>query len=130
MIFGNKGKLSHRYVVPYKILKRVGKVSYELELPPELAVVYPVFHILLLKKCVGDLASVAPLGSVAVKDSVCYEDVPVVIPYHQVRMLRNKEVASVKVLQRSHSVEGATWEAKVAMKSKYPCLFPSNSTPA
>ena len=33
MIFGKKGKLSPRYVGPYKILKRVIKVAYELELP-------------------------------------------------------------------------------------------------
>ena len=30
MRFGKKGKLSPRYVGPYKILKRVGKVAYEL----------------------------------------------------------------------------------------------------
>ena len=29
MRFGKKGKLSPRYVGPYKILKRVGKVAYE-----------------------------------------------------------------------------------------------------
>ncbi|WMV24216.1 hypothetical protein MTR67_017601 [Solanum verrucosum] len=30
---------------------------------------------------------------------------------------------SVKVLWRSQSVEGATWEAEAAMKAKYPQLF-------
>ena len=34
--------------VPYKILKRVGKVAYELEFPAELATVKLVFHISLL----------------------------------------------------------------------------------
>ena len=33
MIFGKKGKLCPRYVGPYKILKRVIKVAYELEFP-------------------------------------------------------------------------------------------------
>ena len=33
MRFGKKGKLSPRYVVPYKILKRIGKLACELELP-------------------------------------------------------------------------------------------------
>ncbi|WMV59459.1 hypothetical protein MTR67_052844 [Solanum verrucosum] len=130
MRFGKKGKLSPRYVGPYRILKRIGKVAYELELPADLAVVYPVFHISLLKKCVGDPASIVPLESVAVKDSLSYEDVPVEILDRQVRRLRNKEIASVKVLWRSQSVEGATWEAEVAMKSKYPHLFPSDSIPA
>ena len=116
MRFGKKGKLSLRYIGPYKILKRVGKVAYELELPAELAAVHSVFHISLLKKCVDDPASIVPLESVAVKDSLSYEDVPVDILDHQVRRLRNKEVASVKVLWRFQSVEGDTWEAKAAMK--------------
>ena len=45
MRFDNKGKLSPRYVGPYKILKRIDKVAYELELPAKLAAVHPVFHI-------------------------------------------------------------------------------------
>ncbi|WMV18454.1 hypothetical protein MTR67_011839 [Solanum verrucosum] len=98
MRFGKKGKLSPRYVVPYKILKRVGKVVYELELPTELSAVHLVFHIPLLKKCVGDPASIVPLENVAVKDSLTYEEVLVKILDHQVQRLRNKEVASVKVL--------------------------------
>ncbi|WMV29557.1 hypothetical protein MTR67_022942 [Solanum verrucosum] len=130
MRFGKKWKLSRRYVGPYKILKRVGKASYALELPAELAVVHQVFHISLLNKCVGEPTSIIPLEIVVVKDSLTYEDVPVKILDHEVRRLRNKEVASVKVLFRSQSVEGATWEAEAAMKSKYHHLFPSYSIPS
>ena len=57
-------------------MKTVGKVSYELELPVELALVHPIFHISLLKKCVSDPASVFPLKSVDVKDRISYDDVP------------------------------------------------------
>ncbi|XP_070015556.1 uncharacterized protein [Nicotiana sylvestris] len=42
--FGDKGKLSPIYIGTYRILQRIGKVAYKLELPPELAVVHPVFH--------------------------------------------------------------------------------------
>ena len=111
-------------------MKRIGKVPYELELPKKLAVVHPVFHISLLKKCVGDPASIVPLESVAVKNSLSYDNVPVEILDRQVRRLRNKEEASVKVLWRSQSKEGATWEEEAAKKAKYPYLFPSDSTPA
>ncbi|TMW86522.1 hypothetical protein EJD97_021270, partial [Solanum chilense] len=126
MRFGMKGKISPRYIGLYKILIRFFKVAYKLELPAELALAHPVFHISLLKKCVGDPASVVPLESVVVKDSLYYDDVPVEILDRQVRRLRNKEVSSVKVLWRSQSVEGATWEAEAAMKAKYPHLFPSD----
>ena len=82
-------------------MKRIVKVAYELELPAKLAAVHPVFHISLLKKCVGVPASLVPLESVAVKDSLSYDDVPVESLDRQVRRLRNIEVASVKVLWRS-----------------------------
>lgn len=50
--FGKKGKLSSRYIGPYKILSHFGKMAYELELLTDLALVHPVFHISLLKKCI------------------------------------------------------------------------------
>ncbi|WVZ96913.1 hypothetical protein U9M48_042493 [Paspalum notatum var. saurae] len=49
--FGVKGKLAPRYVGPFKITKRCGSVAYRLELPPHLAAVHDVFHVLQLKKC-------------------------------------------------------------------------------
>ena len=96
MRFRKKGKLSPRYVGPYKILERVGKVAYELEVLAELAALHPLFHILLLKKCEGDPASIVSLESVAVRDSLSYKDVPLDILERQVRWKRNKEVVSVK----------------------------------
>ncbi|WMV33197.1 hypothetical protein MTR67_026582, partial [Solanum verrucosum] len=37
-----------------RISKRIGNIAYELELPPELAAVHSVFHVLMSKKCMGD----------------------------------------------------------------------------
>lgn len=72
------------------ILKRIGKVTYELKLQLELAAVHLIFHISLLKKCMVNLALIVHLGIVAMKDSITYEDVLVEILYHQVRRFRNK----------------------------------------
>ena len=123
MRIGKKGNLRFKYIGPYKILKRFGKVTYELELTI-------VFHISLLKMFVGDPTSLIPLESVVVRDSISYEDVQVEILDRQVIRLRNKDVASVKVFWRSQSVEGSTWEAEEAMKAKYPHIFHSYSTRA
>ncbi|XP_070025184.1 uncharacterized protein [Nicotiana sylvestris] len=41
----------------------------------------------------------------------------------QVRKLRNKEIASVKVLWRNQQVEEATWEAEDEVKMQYPHFF-------
>ena len=79
-------------------MKRVGKVSYDLEFLTELATVHPIFHVSLLKKCVGDLASIVLLESVAVKDSIFYQEILVEIIDHHFERVRNKEVASVMVL--------------------------------
>ena len=61
MRFGKKGKLSPRDVGLYEILKRVESDVYELKLPNELAMIHPVFHVSLLKKCIGDPVSILPL---------------------------------------------------------------------
>jgi hypothetical protein len=44
-IFGVTGKLSPRYIVPFPILEKCGKVTYKLKLPPLLAGVYDIFHV-------------------------------------------------------------------------------------
>ena len=41
----------------------------------------------------------------------------------QMKKLRSKEVASVKVIYRNHIAEEAPWESKDIIHSKYPHLF-------
>ncbi|WMV08094.1 hypothetical protein MTR67_001479 [Solanum verrucosum] len=66
-----------------------------LKLLAKLAVVHSVFHISLLKKYVGDSASIVPLESVAVKDSLTYEEVPVEILDRQ-HICMFMEISSVR----------------------------------
>ena len=77
MRFGRKVKLSPRYVGPKKILQRVGEVAYELAFPAELASVHPVFHVSMLKKCLGDATSILPVEGLGVGEDLSYEEVPV-----------------------------------------------------
>ena len=80
------------------ILQRVGEVAYELALPAELAFVHPVFHVSMLKKFLGDPASILPFGGLGVGEDLSYEEVPAEILDRHFKWLRNKEIAIVKVL--------------------------------
>lgn len=97
--FGKKGMLKLRFVVPYKIVRRIGRVTYKLELPTEMSMVHPVFNVSMLRNCVGEPSSIVPLDVVGiVEDNLTYEEASVEILDRQVKRLRNKYVASVKVL--------------------------------
>nr|GEU88468.1 putative reverse transcriptase domain-containing protein [Tanacetum cinerariifolium] len=52
--FGERGKLSPRFIRTFKILERIGPVAYKLELPRELQGIHNTFHISNLKKCLSD----------------------------------------------------------------------------
>ncbi|XP_016737882.1 uncharacterized protein [Gossypium hirsutum] len=54
MRFGRKGKLSPRFIRPYRILKRVGPVAYQLELSLELDLIHDLFHISMLRRYRSD----------------------------------------------------------------------------
>ena len=108
-------RLSPCYIGPYKIIQRVGQVAYKLELPQELSTVHQIFHISMLQKCVSDPSRIAPTEYVQVTWGLPYEEVPTAILDRQVRKLRNKEVASVKVLWRNQQVEEITWETEKSL---------------
>ena len=58
-----------------------------------------------------------------------YEKILVQILDRQVRKLRTKEVASVKVLWNNQFVEEATWKDDEDIKNRYPHLFESREVP-
>ncbi|GJS23277.1 putative reverse transcriptase domain-containing protein [Tanacetum coccineum] len=63
--FGKRGKLNPRYVGPFKVLAKVGKVAYRLKLPQEFSRVYHTFHVSNLKKCYADEPLVMPLEGIS-----------------------------------------------------------------
>ena len=52
--FGKRGKLSPRFIGPFKVLEMVGTVYYRLMLPPNLSGVHVVFHVSVLQKYTSD----------------------------------------------------------------------------
>ena len=56
--FGKRGKLSLRFIGPFKILERVGPIAYRLTLPLSMSGVHEVFHVSMLRKYIPDPAHV------------------------------------------------------------------------
>ena len=79
----------------------------------------------MLKKCLGDPTSILHVEGLGVGENLSYKEVPVEILDRQVKHLRNKEVATVKVLWRNHLVEGEILEAEANIRSRYSHLFSS-----
>ena len=79
-------------------LRRVGNVAYKLDFPSSLSLVHPVFHVSILKKCLGVPSSVIPLEGLDILDSMSYEEVPIEILDRQVHRLWTKDVALIKIL--------------------------------
>ena len=65
-------KFSPRYVGHYEISQTIGKVAYKLKLPSELTLVHPVFHVSMLKKCIGDPESIIPIEGLGVLDNLFF----------------------------------------------------------
>jgi hypothetical protein len=124
MRFGKKGKLSPRYIGPYEILERVGKVAYRLALPPDLSRIHNVFHVSMLRKYVHDPSHVLTYQPMGLDEHLTYEEEPVEILDRKEQVLRAKRVPVVKVRWRSQSKGTATWEPEEIMRSNYPYLFP------
>lgn len=82
--FDKKGKLSTRYVGPYRILSHFRKVGYKLELPLDLAIELPVFYVSLLKKCISDPAIIVSLKGVEIQNDLSFKEVPFKILDHQI----------------------------------------------
>ncbi|XP_055825061.1 uncharacterized protein LOC129893622 [Solanum dulcamara] len=74
MRFGRKGKLSPRYIGSYQIVRKVGKVAYELDLPADLDAVHPVFHVSMLRKFVGDPSRVFTVQDIQVSEELSYDE--------------------------------------------------------
>ena len=106
--FGERGKLTPRYIGPFEILNRIGNVSYKLALPPNLCHVHPVFHISMLRKYVPHHSHVIRPEPVELQTDLTYAAEPVQILSREVKQLRSKRIPLVKVLWPNQHREEAT----------------------
>ncbi|GKC87851.1 hypothetical protein Tco_1148500 [Tanacetum coccineum] len=117
MRFGKRGKLNPRYVGPFKVLEKVGKVAYKLELPQELSRVHHTFHVSNLKKCYADEPLVMPLEGIHVDDKLQFMEDPVEIMEREIKQLKRSQIPLVKVGWNSRRGPEFTW-VRIYQKSQ------------
>ena len=67
-----KRKLARRFIGPFTILARIGKVAYRLALPPGMSC-HNVFHVRLLKKWIAQFMGGEPPSSIFYEDNPEWE---------------------------------------------------------
>ncbi|MCI15688.1 putative retrotransposon gag protein, partial [Trifolium medium] len=63
-------KLTSRFIGPYQILEKIGKVAYRIALPPSLSNLHDIFHISQLRKYITDPSHVIETDDVQVRDNL------------------------------------------------------------
>uniref|UniRef100_A0A0A9TKS5 Uncharacterized protein n=1 Tax=Arundo donax TaxID=35708 RepID=A0A0A9TKS5_ARUDO len=107
--FGLRGslKLRSKYYGPFRIMERVGKVAYKLQLPQD-AAIHPVFHVSQLKHCGNHAVPLPGLPLVGPDGKVKTE--PESVLDRRIIPRRGEAVAQWLIKWVNLSVEDATWE--------------------
>ena len=89
-------------------MNNVGQVACELTLPVKMSAIHNIFHISMLKEYIADLEHVIMPQTVQIQADLSYEEKPIQILDREVKKLKNKEIALVKVLWYNYMIEEAT----------------------
>ncbi|KAK1602293.1 hypothetical protein QYE76_008142 [Lolium multiflorum] len=121
--FGVKGKLSPRYIGPFKILSQNRGLAFELDLPGRLAQVHNVFHVSQLRKCLKTPDEPISHEELELQPDLTYIEKPAKILEESWKQLRNKAIKYCKIQWKHHPEREATWEKEEDLRKTYPELF-------
>ena len=88
-----------------------------------------MFHVSMLKRYHGDENYIICWDSVLHDENLFYKEDHVAILDREVRKLRSRDIASIKVQLKNRPVEESTWEKEADMQERYPHLFTNSGTP-
>jgi hypothetical protein len=123
--FNVRGKLSPRFIGPFKVIERRGEVAYQLELPAQLSGVH---HVSQLKKCTSEV-KIEPvqLEDIEMGNDLTYKEYPIKILDTSERFTRSNIIRLCKVQWSHHTKEEATWEREDELNEDFPQLFSKSS---
>ncbi|KAD2392809.1 hypothetical protein E3N88_39786 [Mikania micrantha] len=110
--FVKRGKLNPQYIGPFEIVKRIGQVTYQLNLPTKLDGVHNVFHLSNRKKCLSDETLVIPLDEIQVDEQLRFVEEPVEIMNHKVKQLKQNRIPIVRFRWNSNRGPEFTWAVR------------------
>jgi hypothetical protein len=79
MRFGKKGKLSPRFVRPFEITQRVGRLAYRIVLPSDLVGMHDIFHVSMLRKYIANPDVIVEYELLKIQEGLTYVEEPVKI---------------------------------------------------
>ncbi|KAF8087920.1 LOW QUALITY PROTEIN: hypothetical protein N665_0561s0003 [Sinapis alba] len=116
-------KLDPRYMGPFKIVERVGKVAYKLDLPSKMEAFHNVFHVSQLWKCLTDQDIVEPEIPIDLCKNLTLGLRPARIVDRMEKATRKKTLQMVKVIWDCNGIEKTTWETEARMTADFPKWF-------
>ena len=121
--FGKGGTLAPRFVGPFRILERIGPVSYIAKLPSHLGKMHNVFHILVLRHYMPGPSHILKLDKLQLSKEGVIQVEPYCILDHRTRQLHRRIMDQVKVQWDQYSPQLDTWEDVNTMRREFPYLF-------
>ena len=115
-------KLSAKFYCPYRVLKRVGNVAYQIELPAT-SKVHNVFHVSQLKKRIGrDKVVQTELPGIDEREELQVE--PIAVLDRRLVKKGNSPATMVLVQWTNGTPAEATWEFWESIRKKFPKFDP------
>ena len=121
--FRVKRKLAPRYVGPYKIIERSGRVAYKLQLPLEMRAIFNVFHVSQLKRCLRVPDEAIETTNIKLQSNLTYDEKPIRVLEEMERVTQSKVIKFYKVVWNNHGEQDATWEWEDYLCEVYPAFY-------